>query len=100
MKLLVAGNADREFVYRCLDRADAKRMVMLLVHFTGDALVREWAVARGVCPMEMRRSETPADVLGMIGPDGMLALPGAPAALVDACLAAGVPVWAPAPPSA
>ena len=97
MKLLVAGSADRDFVFRCLDRADAKRAVLLLVHFAGDAVAREWAVLRGVCPLEMSRRETPADVLGMIGPDGLLALPGAPAALVDACLAAGVPVWAPPP---
>lgn len=97
MKLLVAGSADREFVFRCLDRADAKRRVLLLVHFDGDVNAHDWAVARGVCWLLMRRSETPADVLGMIGPDGLLALPGAPAALIDACLAAGVPVWAPAP---
>lgn len=97
MKLLVAGSADREFGFRCLDRADAKRPVLLLVHFDGDALAQAWGAARGVCRLEMRRTETPASVLGMIGPDGLLALPGAPAALVDACLAAGVPVWAPAP---
>lgn len=97
MKLLVAGCADREFAFRCLDRADAKRPVLLLVHFAGDAEAHDWAVARGVCWLEMRRTETPASVLGMIGPDGLLAFPGAPAALVDACLAAGVPVWSPAP---
>lgn len=104
MKLLVCGgdgSADSGFVYRCLDRAHAKREVVLLVHFDGasgvDLLAHAWAVERGVCRLPLRRSEKPADVLGMIGPDGLVAFPGAPAALVAACRAAGLPVWAPAP---
>lgn len=97
MKLLVAGAADPDFTAICLDRADAKRMVLLLVHFAGDAPAHDWAVSRGVPWLEMRRSETPAAVLGMVGPDGLVAFPGAPVALVAACRAAGLPVWEPAP---
>lgn len=104
MKLLVCGGdeaADPGFVYRSLDRAHAKREVVLLVHFESssgvDLLAHAWAVERGVCRLPLRRSETPADVLGMIGPDGLVAFPGAPAALVAACRAAGLPVWEPVP---
>lgn len=106
MKLLVAGGAgpaDPGFVYRCLDRAHAKREVVLLVASGAsgvDLLAHSWAAERGVCRLPLRRTETPSDVLSMIGPDGLVAFPGAPAALVAACRAAGLPVWEPAPAGA
>lgn len=120
MKLLVTGGrefADRDFVFACLDRADRKRTIMLLVHGAAsgaDTLADEWAVERGVArlpfpvtPAEWRalgRRAGPlrnADMLRLAAPDGVLAFPGGSgtADMVARARAAGVPVWLPVLPA-
>ncbi len=116
MKLLVTGGRDfndRDFVFACLDRADAKRRIMLLVHggATGaDTLAKEWADARGVChapftvtPEDWRthgKAAGPlrnARMLAATAPDGAVAFPGGSgtADMIRRLEAAGVPVWMP-----
>lgn len=114
MKLLACGGrdfADRDFVFACLDRVDAKRTVLLLIHGAApgaDALAVEWALARGVThaatPARWRELGAKAgpvrnqEMLDVFAPDGVVAFPGGAgtADMVRRALAAGVPVWQPA----
>ena len=116
MKLLVTGGrdfADREFVWSRLDRANAKRAVLLLIHgdATGaDTLAREWAEARDVChapvpvsPADWRRLGPRAgplrnqSMIDLFAPDGCIAFPGGTgtADCVARVCAANIPLWAP-----
>lgn len=98
MKLLVCAGPDPidpGFVWSCLDRADRKRAVLLLVH-SDHAAALGWAEARGVSHL---RVADPVLALRIAAPDGCLAFPGTPDAVVTACRAAGVPVWLPAFPA-
>lgn len=116
MKLLVCGGrdfTDRAFVFACLDRADAKRRVMLLAHGAArgaDALADEWAEARGISRLpfpadweahgKAAGARRNAEMLAAFAPDGAVAFPGGPgtADMVRRLRAAGVPVWQPTPP--
>lgn len=113
MKLLVCGGrhfADRAFVFSVLDRVDARRQVMLLIHGAApgaDQLADEWAASRGVArapnPARWKELGRPAgpvrnqEMLDIFAPDGAVAFPGndGTADMVARCRAAGVLVWVP-----
>ena len=113
MKLLVCGGrdfTDRAAVFAALDRADAKRPVMLLIHGAArgaDTLAGEWAAARGVtvaeCPADWQTHGKAAgsirnqQMLGLYAPDGVVAFPGGSgtADMVRRARGAGIPVWEP-----
>jgi YspA, cpYpsA-related SLOG family len=128
IKLLVCGGrdfSDRAFVFDCLDRADRKRPVGLIVHGAcqwrdgklrgADRWADEWAQARGitvlpfpVTPSAWARHGLRAGpmrnlhMLAATNPDAGVAFPGGSgtADMVARLQAAGVPVWLPAYPAA
>lgn len=117
MKLLVTGGrdfADCDFVFACLDRADRKRPILLLIHGGArgaDTIADEWARLRGVCRMPFPVTKAEWAELGRkagvlrnqrmldaTAPDGAIAFPGGTgtADMVRRLGLAGVPTWQPA----
>lgn len=95
MKLLICGAPDyddRDAVFAALDAAHARKPMSMLIHGSGGAGVAadQWASKHGVMPARLLGG----DVLAA-EPDGVIALPGAPAALLEKAREAGVKVWMP-----
>lgn len=95
MKVIVCGGRDyhdRDSVFAALDKAHAKRPLTLVAHGTSGAglAAEQWAEARGV----LSGAAVSGDVMA-VGPDGVIAFPGAPAALLEKARKAGVKVWCP-----
>lgn len=95
MKVIVCGGRDyndHDAVVAALDRAHAQRPFSLVVHGTSTVGVfaAHWAHSRGI----MEGAVTNGDPLAT-DPDGVIAFPGAPAALLANAREAGVKVWCP-----
>ena len=95
MKVIVCGGrdyTDRDAVFAALDKAHAKRPFCLVVHGASGAglLSGVWAYERGVMAGEAICGDPMATE-----PDGVIAFPGAPAALLEKAREAGVKVWCP-----
>ena len=94
MKLIVTGPPDYagDGLLCALDKAHAKRPITMVIHGRGGAgvLAEGWAEAHGVTSAMLLSG----DVLAC-EPDGVLALPGSPAVLLEKARAAGVAVWQP-----
>ncbi len=94
MKIIVTGPPDYcgDGILWALDKAHAKRPITMLVHGSGGAgvLAEGWASTHDVMSARLMSG----DVLA-IEPDGVIAMPGSPAALVEKARAAGVAVWQP-----
>lgn len=113
MILLVCGGrnfTDREFVNWTLERVDAKRFVMLVVH-NGEPgaaeLAEQWATARHINVARnpvLRKDLGPAamptcnqEMLDIFRPDGVVAFPGGAgtADMVRRAQEVGIPVYHP-----
>ena len=98
MKVIVCGGSgpasavDSYRVHAALDKAHAKRPISMLVHGSSHVGIcaEHWARGAGV----MEGLVLNGDPLSC-EPDGMIAFPGAPAALLEKARAAGVKVWCP-----
>jgi len=94
MRLLVTGPADYcgDGVLWALDRAHAKRPLSMVLHGSSGAglLAEGWAQQHGVMSARL----VSGDVMAA-EPDGVLAMPGAPAGLLEKARAGGVKVWMP-----
>lgn len=94
MKIIVAGPPDYagDGVLWALDKAHAKRPLSLIIHGGSGAgvLAEGWAETHGVLSARLAGGDVMA-----LEPDGVIAMPGAPAALLEKARAAGVKVWCP-----
>lgn len=94
MKLIVTGPPDYagDGVLWALDKAHAKRPISMVIHGRGGAgvLAEGWAETHGV----MSAMLLSGDVMAC-EPDGVLAMPGSPAGLLEKARAVGVAVWQP-----
>lgn len=95
MKVLVCGGRDyndRAAVFAALDKAHAKREFSLVVYGTSPAGedAASWARRNTILEGVVFNGDPMATC-----PDGVIAFPGSPAALLERALAAGVKVWCP-----
>jgi hypothetical protein len=118
VNVLVCGGrdfADRDFVFRCLDRAHAKRPITLVISGGADgadALGEQWAQANRVhCAVvkalwnardgSLDRSAGPKrnEAMLSLAPDAVIAFPGGngTAHMVRVAMDANVTVWEPKP---
>lgn len=94
MKVIVTGPPDYagDGVLWALDKAHAKTPLTMVIHGSSGAglLAEGWAQQHGVMSARL----TCGDVMAA-SPDGVIAMPGSPAALLEKARAAGVKVWCP-----
>ena len=95
MKIIVCGGRDyndRNAVFAALDKAHAKRPFSMVIHGNNGSgcLAEVWAGSQGVLSARF----VSGDVMAC-EPDGIIAMPGAPAEFLEKARAAGVKVWCP-----